>query len=115
MARTNINAINAPGGYAAAPTEVVYTPADVANKNSATLTGKELLLATNTDVGAHNITITSVADEKGRLGHVTNFNIAAGKTYVFGPIPTAGWIQADGKLYFEADHAGVKFTIVTLP
>lgn len=116
MPKTTIAAIAAPGGYAAEPTEITWTAADVANKNQATLTGKQLLLAYNSGAAdPHTITITSARDEKGRLGDVTAFEIAAGEYFMYGPIPLAGWQQSDGKLYFEANHAEVKFAIITVP
>ncbi len=115
MPRTSIAAVAAPGGYVSAPTEIAYVAADPANKNQVTLTGKELLIAFNSGAAPHTITITSVPDEKNRTGDITAFSIAAGKYYIFGPVALAGWQQTDGRLYFEADHAEIKFAIITVP
>ena len=115
MARTELTPIAAPGCYVTAPTQVTLTGADVPNKNSVMLTGRELLLIQNADTVAHNITITSVPDDKNRLGHITSFSVGAGLYYVFGPVQLAGWQQTDGRLYFEADNALIKFAVLRLP
>lgn len=116
MPRTELTPIAAPGCYVSAPTQIPWTAADVANMNSVMLTGRELLLIRNADaVAAHNVTITSVPDEKNRLGDITNFSIGAGLLYVFGPVQLAGWQQPDGRLYFQADNAQIQFAVLRLP
>lgn len=115
MARTSLTAISAPGGNATTGTAFSYTAADVANGNSFKSTGKEIVVAKNTDGAvAHTVTISSTADPYGRTGDVSQ-SIAANGIYVFGPFPTTGWIQSDGKIYLSGDNAALEFQVITLP
>lgn len=98
--------------YSAGAADLTMTAADVANKEQTTLTGDELVVAHNTDSGAHTVTITSIADSNGRTGNIASYSLAAGDYVVFGPFEMDGWRQADGALYFEADSATVKFGVI---
>lgn len=92
---------------------VTMTAADTANDHQFVLTGTEIVLAHNTGASPHTVTITSFADELGRVGHITADSIAAGAIHVYGPFhQSEGWRQSDGMLYLEADHAEIKFGIV---
>lgn len=115
MPRTAVVKTQAPGAYGGALTALTMAAADVANLNSVEITGKELIVIHNTDAAPHNVTITSVASAIGRLGHITNAAIPANSYAVWGPTQLEGWRQADGKLYFQADHAGIKFGVIVLP
>jgi hypothetical protein len=90
------------------------TAADASNLNQCAHTGKEVIYARNSGAGARTVTITSVS-YLGRTGHITAESIAAGATKVFGPFSIEGWKQTDGYLYFQAEHAEVLFTVLTLP
>lgn len=117
MARTNLTLMTAEGAYgdyAAGDADLSMTAADTSDKNECTLTAKVLLVAHNTGASAHNITVSSTADQYGRTGDITDYSLGAGEYAVFGPFEPAGWIQSDGKLYFEADDAEVKFGVVQL-
>ena len=103
---------------------IAFQAADPSLKNYTPLiAGKTLLLAMNTDSGAHTVTVSSVADEKNRKGDITAYSLAAitGTTPViaqFGPFASAGWLTpTDGStpagLWFEANDATVKFAVVT--
>lgn len=96
--------------------DLTETAADTTNNNEFVLTGREVLLAHNTDTGTHHITITSIADAKGRSGDIATYAITAGKisAYSFRG-GTEGWQQADGGVYISADDATVKFTVLQLP
>lgn len=115
MARTTISATNLPGSYASALVAVTLTAADVANKNQCSLANGDILLVQNSGASPHNVTITSIADEYGRLGSITSEAVAAGVVKSFGPFKEPGWQQADGMLYFEADHAEIKFAVLRQP
>lgn len=115
MARTDLTPINAPGCYGVNPAALTWTAADVANKNQVTLTGREIVLAHNSGAVAHTITITSVQDPYKRTGDVSAHQVPAGGYRVFGPVALDGWMQADGRLYLEADHAEILFAILRLP
>ena len=114
--RTSLTPISAPGAYAAAPVELVFTAADDVDKNQFPLTGRELIVARNSGaVADHTITITSKANEYGRTRNITAFTISPGEYFMFGPVLTPGWLQADGQLYLEADDAEIEFAIIRLP
>src|SRR5689334_21171944 len=101
MARTNIAAQTLPLStgstyYPATPLSVttadlVLTAVDdPTDRNTTIVDGKTVVIAHNTDSGAHTITITSQVDDKNRLGSVSTYSIAAGKIATFGPFKTAG-------------------------
>lgn len=120
MARTTLTKTVALGSYPTLPitanaADLVETAADVGNKNQFVASGNDLIIAHNTGAGAHTITITSVANQKKRTGDITAYSIGAGEVAIIGPAKIMGWAQADGKIYLEADHAEVKFGVVTLP
>lgn len=115
MARTTLTKTAAPGPYAADGVALTLTAADTANNNQFVASGKDIVIAQNTDgAAAHNVTITSVADDKGRTGDITNHSVPADGIAVFGPFEVAGWRQSDGKIYLEADNASIKFGIISL-
>ena len=113
--RTTITKVVAPGAYSGAGVVFTGTAADVTNKNRVVLTGngREILIAENTDVGAQNVTITSVDDSFGRTEDITH-SMAASEKRVFGPFEFTGWAQANNELFFEAADANVEFTVITL-
>ena len=94
--------------------DVAFLAADTVNDEQVVHTGKEMILAQNTDAGAQTVTITSVAIN-GRTGDVTAYSIGAGEFAYFGPYPTKGFRQTNGFLYFEASSALVKFLVFKLP
>lgn len=117
MARTALTPVVAPGTLAAAGLAAAFTAADVANGNKFASSGNELLIAYNSNASstAHAVTISSVADPYGRLGDITSESIAAGAYRIYGPFKKNGWVQSDGSINVSADHAEVKFLVVTLP
>lgn len=116
MPRQTLTKSTAPGGYADDGVTVTMTAAIVADKEQFIATGKELVIAQNTNVGAQTVTITSAADETGRVKHITTDSLAAGAIHVYGPFPLHGWVQAGTQyIYLEAGHADIKFGIITLP
>jgi len=128
MARGAITPFTPLGSYPTLPlvagsATVVPTAADAVNLNAAAFGDAEMLLvvALNTDVAnARTITITSVADARGRTGDISTYSIAVApgsgesKVAIFGPFKREGWIQTDKRLYFEASNAAVKFIVVKL-
>jgi hypothetical protein len=94
--------------------DLTEVAADIVNKNRVVHTGKEVIVAHNTDVGAVTVTITSVPVH-GRSGDVTAYSLGAGEIALFGPYPTTGWRQTDGYLYFEASDVDCKFAVLKLP
>lgn len=115
MPRTTLTPINTPDSYATAGVALTWTGADVANGNQFQATGREILLARNTDTLSHNVSVTSVADPYGRTGNITNDAIAAGAFRVYQQFPITGWMQSDGYVYLNGDHATIQFAVLRLP
>lgn len=118
MARVTLTAY-APLGtlgtlYTAGAADLTMTAADASNKQQVVHSGKVLVVAHNTGASAYTITITSTVDYAGRTGDVSAYSLGAGEYAVFGPFDLDGWVQTDGKLYFEASNASVKFAVVDL-
>lgn len=120
MPRVTLTAIAPLGPYptlqpAANAMDLAMVAADATNKQQVSLdNGPILLIAQNTGVGARTITITSKVDAQNRTGDITAYSIGASELAVFKIDRTDGWRQTDGYLYFEAEHAEVKFGIVRL-
>jgi hypothetical protein len=114
MAATALTKSVAGGGYAAAGVVLTMTAADVANGNKFTASGNDLIVVENTGGAPYTFTITSTADSLGRTGHITAQAIAAGASYIVGPLPLAGWVQTDGTILCSASNAAVKFGIISL-
>lgn len=100
---------------AADSADIAWTAADAVNFNEFPHTGREVVLARNDDAGAQTVTVHSVADPFNREGDITTYSLAAADYAAFGPFDTAGWKQADGKLWLDASDAGVFFAILRLP
>jgi hypothetical protein len=121
MARQVHTAQTPLGSYPSLPiasngADITEVAAIVADKEQvAIVDGKTLVLAHNTDSGAHTVTFTSVPDPNNRTGDISAYSIGAGEIAMFGPFRSQGWAQTDGKLYFEANDATVKFAVLRLP
>jgi len=118
MAREILAKTICPGNLASIGLDVTMTAANTGDKNRFLATGKEILIARNSaGAAAHTVTVTSAPDHKGRTKDVTAFSMAAGDVSVFGPWQTklAGWIQPDGYIYLEANHAEILFGVLVIP
>ena len=84
-----------------------------------TVTGREILLVQNSHAtNAYTITITSVADERGRTGDITNYSLAAGEIAIFGIGLTnsPGWKNTSTQLItITPSNASIKWAWVKLP
>ena len=115
MARVSLTKTTAPGPYTADGVAIVWTAADVANKEEFIMEGNDLLLVRNEDVAPHNFTITSAEDRMGRVGHITNQALAAAGWAVLGPFKKLdGWQQSTGVLYIEADDVNIEWAVIKL-
>ena len=112
---TALTPVAANGPYPAAGTVFTFTAADVANGNEFAASGRDLILAYNSDVSSHNVTITSQADQFGRLGTITSEALPAGAYHLYGPLAKTGWANSSGQILLSADNAGVKFAILQIP
>jgi hypothetical protein len=94
----------------AAGVAVTMEAADIVNYNDFSPTGREVLIAHNTGVGANTVSVDSVSVH-GRSGNIAAESIAADAIRVYGPFNT-GWKQSDDKIHFEADSIEVEFGII---
>lgn len=119
MPRTTLTKTTALGSYGdysvGNAADLTMAAGDVANKNQFAATGDEVVIAHNTGGSAHTLTVTSTADPYGRTKDISAYSIGAGEYAVFGPLELTGWVQSDGKIYLEVDHADVKLGVVKLP
>jgi hypothetical protein len=117
MARTLIATQNAPGSYGVGVTGITLTEvaADLSNLNSAVLTGQEVIVAHNTGGSAATVVVTAVPDRYGRTTNIGPFSIPAGSVAIFGPFHQTGWLQSDGRIYFQASSTSIKFAVVSVP
>ena len=113
MARTALTVQALTGPFPAALTldTLVWTAADISNLNSFVLTGREIILVRNDDASGQLVTLTSVADDKNRVGNVTK-TVATTAYAVFAATDISGWIQSDGLFYLDAPDADVFFSII---
>lgn len=123
MARTPITLEAAVGPYPSLP--VTADSADIAmtatsgssgaNGNQAAFGNfnRLLCLFRNSGAGAHSVTLSSVASANtlNRTGDISAYSIGAGETAAF-LVERNGFVQSDGNLYFESDHAEVLAAII---
>lgn len=114
MARTLIQAtlnVLTSAGASSPALNATLTPADTANGNMFTSSGRDILIAQNTDSAPHNLSILSAPDPQSRTADITNYSIAAGG-FVMVTIPASAlFTQTDGNVYFSADNVAVKFLL----
>src|ERR1700722_2281177 len=97
---------------------VVPAAMDAVNGNSFVATGQEILVFLNTDTSTHTVTITSVADQLGRVDTaLTTYTVpvAAGGLSVLSVVqmkPLAGWIQAGQIIQLGTSSALVKVLVL---
>lgn len=117
MARTTLTVQDAPGGYDADGAALTFAAGDATNGNDYVATGRELLIARNTDgATAYSVTVKSVADAAlgNRTGDLT-FSIPANGFRMFGPIPTVGFLQGNGRVNIDVQNAAVQLAVIRLP
>ena len=121
MARTPITLNTGSGPYPVLPvvalsadlTMQVLSGAAGANGNQAAFGNfnRLLMIFQNTDATAKTVLISSVASLLNRTGDLGAYTLAAGFVSAF-LIERAGFIQADGNVYFESNSALMKCAII---
>lgn len=119
MPRAALTKTTAKGPYPTLPISagalsVTMTAANVDDKNEFSPSGDDLILVHNTGASPYTVTVTSAPDPQNRTGDVATYSVAAGVIAAF-RVKSLGWVQADGKVYLEANNADVKFGIIALP
>lgn len=90
---------------------------DTVNTNSLVITGREVLIAVNTDTVPHTFTLTSIADHLGRTGDITTYSVPAMAANVPGVAAIQlsqleGWKQADSTVTATSSHADLTFGVL---
>jgi len=120
MPRTTIAAQSYAGAYPALPitpgaADVIFTATDdPTDRETPLVDGKTVIHAYNSDSVARTITIGSQVDTYNRVGDITAYSVAAGKTAHFGPFKTLGWALA-GKLNIDVSSPLLRLAVITLP
>ena len=86
--------------------------------NSYAITGKEILIAYNSDgANPYYITVSSVDDEKGRSTDITEYSLAAGDYAIItqGMTTSKGWIQTTGSINVVVENVAVQLAAIRLP
>jgi len=116
MARTMLTKTTAPGLYATAGVAVTMAAGDAVNGNQLVSTGKELIVAHNTDgAAAHTVTVQSIDDPKYARQGDAALSVAASEYAILGPFPPAGWARADGYVQIDVSDAQIYLGIIELP
>jgi hypothetical protein len=122
MTRLALTPKTLPGSYPSLPltansVDFTFTPAGASFADGASypLTGNEILLVHNGNVGAQTVTISSVVDDLNRTGDITTYSLAAGEYAAFGPFKEKGWRQSTGLIHIAASATDVEFAVLKLP
>jgi len=103
-----------PGTVAANDLDITETAGTVAG-NSFKLTGREIMIARNTATGAAGtLTITSVADRKGRTADITSYSIGAGEMIAFNFGNREGW-DSGGVVNVTPSATTIKIAVLRIP
>lgn len=105
-----------PATVGAGALAMTFTTADTVNGNSFPFTGHEVLIIWNSDSTSHTVTLTSVADQRGRSGDVTAYSVAGTSYAAFNFRAGAeGWMQSDSTMHLTSNSALVEFAILYIP
>jgi hypothetical protein len=113
---TGLNTLKAPfADVAATDLNLAWQTATVGGEKF-TCTGRQILLMRN-DTGTNTVTISSVADLKGRSEDLAAYEITGTEIAAWcgGLTNTAGWKQTDGTIIATASSVNVSFAVLTLP
>ena len=96
---------------------ITFTACDATNGNSFVSTGREILIAQNTDSSAHTFTITPVADPYGGLNtQFTTYSLAAtgsaGSTSAVQMKNQIGWLQSAGTINLTCTSNLIKYAVI---
>jgi hypothetical protein len=114
MARTELTALDMPGALDIDGEDLTWEAADNTDKNYVDLTGREILLIRNDNVGVQTVTVHSAPDAMLREGDLVFTDIAAGAYAYGGPFGIAGW-SIGGQLHIDASVADVMFCVLRMP
>jgi hypothetical protein len=92
---------------------VSFAACDATNGNSFAVTGQEIFLVQNSGASAYTFTISSVADNFGRLDtSLTNYSVAASGITAIELKYLLGWAQTGQVMVTTCSNVALKFAIV---
>ena len=94
---------------------LTMTAGEATNGHQFAITGRELIIAHNTEASAKWVKLTAAADASGRTGTTGNYSLAAGGIAAFAVSPLDVWAQTGNVAYVDVEHAGVKLAAVRYP
>ena len=115
MARTRLTPTEVPKTHPGGEANYSFTAADTTDQNDFILTGREVLLITNTNAASQDVTIGSVPDAYGREGDLTVTVPATTGAVALYFGDRSGWMQSDGTLYLDCSSADVSYCVLRLP
>ena len=114
--RTALTPQALPGPWSTTGKALTLDVMDATNGNCFAASNKDLVLVQNTDVSdPSTLSITSTECPEGRLGDVDDVSIAAGKIFMFGPLPRVGWVQSDGTIEIDGSSTDLSAAVIHLP
>lgn len=91
---------------------VTFTACDTVNGNSFTSTGREVLIVNNTGASAYTFTVTSIADQLGRLDtSLTTYSVTNGLIVAVQMKNLTGW-QQSGTIQMTCSNAALKYAVL---
>lgn len=113
MARTALTVVDLDRTHPGGSKAITYVAADIVDLNSFILSGREVLLISDTAAGG-TVTISSSPDSFGRTGDLV-LTIGAGASHAIAFMDKSGWVQSGGVLHLEASAVTIEFAVVRIP
>lgn len=102
-----------PGVVSAGDLTFAPVASDNANGNTFVPSAGDVLMIQNTHASAaRTVTLTSFPDERGRLGTIATYSLAAGEIAFFHFGDLGGWKQADGTIWLDSSGVEVKYLVL---
>ena len=114
MAKSAITVQQLSGPFAGDMDDLTFAAGDAENGNYFTFTGKEIIIAYNSDAtNPYDVTLTSVDDPYGRDEDIVK-EVAAEEYAIFEASDLTGWRQSGGQFYVTVENAAVLVAVIRL-
>lgn len=114
MARTRLTVVDLDPTHPGGAQAYTFAAHDTVNENDFLISGREVLLISNTDASSQDVVISSTPDSYGRTGDLT-ISVAAGTREAIAFLDRSGWMQSDGALYLDCTSANIEYAVLRLP
>jgi hypothetical protein len=96
--------------------DLVFTAAGASFADGAEfpLTGQEIVIVHNANVGAKTVSVTSYVDQFNRTTDIISYSLGAGEYCMLPQFQPLGWANPSGKLHMVASAADVEFLVLRL-